>query len=128
MKNDGPKIVFLKRIVPDKNQGLCNLRNRLRSERLEITRKRSLADLVAQVSATLAVFGSFGFIAYRTVQGTITLGDMVMYFGAFQRGLGYLKEMLGGLADLYENSQGERHFSYCLLSSVLCPLFLRGEY
>ncbi|MCJ7683820.1 MAG: ABC transporter ATP-binding protein/permease, partial [Desulfobacteraceae bacterium] len=81
-----------------------NLRNKLRSERLEITRKRSLADLVAQVSATLAVFGSFGFIAYRTVQGTITLGDMVMYFGAFQRGLGYLREMLGGLADLYENN------------------------
>ena len=40
-------------IVPDKNQGLYkSLRNRLRSERLEITRKRSLADLVAQVSAT----------------------------------------------------------------------------
>jgi hypothetical protein len=81
VKNDGPKIVFLKRIVLDKNQGLCkSLRNRLRSERLEITRKRSLADLVAQVSATLAVFGPFCFIAYRTVQGTITLGDMVMYF------------------------------------------------
>ena len=27
-----------------------------------------------------------------------------MYFGAFQRGLGYLREMLGGLADLYENN------------------------
>ncbi len=81
-----------------------DLRKKLRSERLEITRKRSLADLVAQVSATIAVFGSFGFIAYRTVQGLITLGDMVMYFGAFQRGLGYLREMLGGLADLYENN------------------------
>ncbi|MCG2754382.1 MAG: hypothetical protein L6247_02240 [Desulfobacteraceae bacterium] len=110
--------------MPDKNQGLCNLRNRLRSERLGITRKRSLADLVAKVSATLAVFGSFCFIAYRTVQGTITLGDMVMYFGAFQRGLGYLKEMLGGLADLYENnllrleSQVETHFIFCLLYSV----------
>jgi ATP-binding cassette subfamily B protein len=81
-----------------------DLRKKLRSEKLEITRKKSVADLFAQASATVAVFGSFGFIAYRTVQGVITLGDMVMYFGAFQRGLGYLREMLGGLADVYENN------------------------
>jgi ATP-binding cassette subfamily B protein len=81
-----------------------DVRKQLRNERLEISRTRSIAELVAQVSATLAVFGSFGFIAYRTVQGIITLGDMVMYFGAFQRGLGYLQDMLGGLADLYENN------------------------
>ncbi|UCD32928.1 MAG: ABC transporter ATP-binding protein [Desulfobacterales bacterium] len=81
-----------------------NLRKQLREEKLKITRKRSVADLVAQASATLAVFGSFGVIAFRTVQGVITLGDMVMYFAAFQRGLSYLKDMLGGLADVYENN------------------------
>jgi ATP-binding cassette subfamily B protein len=81
-----------------------NLRNQLRQERLDISRKRSVAELGAQVGATLAVFGSFGFIAFRTIQGFITLGDMVMYFQAFQRGLGYLRGMLGGVADLYENS------------------------
>ncbi len=80
------------------------LRKELRRERLEITRKRSVADLVAQGFGTLAVFGSFGFIAYRTVQGVITLGDMVMYFQAFQRGLNYLRGVLGGVADLYEDS------------------------
>jgi len=80
------------------------LRKELRRERLEISRKRSVADLVAQGVATIAVFGSFGFIAYRTVQGVITLGDMVMYFQAFQRGLSYLKGVLSGGADLYEDS------------------------
>lgn len=85
-------------------RGFREMRKQLRHERLEITRKRSVADLVAEASATLVVFGSFGFIAYRTVQGVITLGDMVMYFGAFQRGLGYLRNMLGGMADLYENN------------------------
>ena len=78
-----------------------DVRTQLRGERLEITRKRSVAELVAQASATVALFGSFGFIAYRTLYGTITLGDMVMYFQAFQKGLGYLREMLGGVADLY---------------------------
>jgi ATP-binding cassette subfamily B protein len=81
-----------------------DLRQRLRREQFEISRKKSIADLGAQAGATLAVFGCFGFIVFRTVQGGITLGDMVMYFGAFQRGLGYLQNMLGGLAALYEDN------------------------
>ena len=80
------------------------LRKELRRERLEIAKSRSAADLVTQASAILAVFGSFGFIAYRTVGGLITLGDMVMYFQAFQRGLGFLRQVLGGMADLYEDN------------------------
>jgi ATP-binding cassette subfamily B protein len=81
-----------------------DLRQQLRRERLEITTRRSLAELVTQASATLAVFGSYAFITYRTVQGTITLGDLVMYYQAFQRGQGFLQEMLGGLAGLYEDN------------------------
>jgi ATP-binding cassette subfamily B protein len=38
------------------------------------------------------------------VQGIITLGDMVMYFQAFQRGLNYLRGALSGVANLYENN------------------------
>ena len=80
------------------------LRKVLRGERLDITRRRSLGELGAQVGATLAVFGSLAFIAYRAAHGAITLGDMVMYFQAFQRGLGYLQGMLGGMAGLYEDN------------------------
>lgn len=81
-----------------------DLRQQLRHERLELVKRRSAADFVAQASAALAVFGSFGFIAYRTVGGVITLGDMVMYFQAFQRGLGFLRQVLGGMAGLYEDN------------------------
>ncbi len=80
------------------------LRTQLRREKLDLVRRRGYADLLAQAGAVLAVFGSFGLIAYRAVQGMITLGDMVMYFQAFQRGLGFLKEMLGALAGLYEDN------------------------
>ncbi len=81
-----------------------DLRKELRGESLHISRKRSVADLLAQTGAMIPVFGSFGFIAYRTVQGSITLGDMVMYFQAVQRGLGFLRGVLGGLAGLYEQN------------------------
>ncbi len=81
-----------------------NLRRQLRRERLKITTKSTITELVTQVSATLAVFGSYTFIAYRTMQGAITLGDLVMYFQAFQRGQGFLREVLSSLAGLYEDN------------------------
>jgi ATP-binding cassette subfamily B protein len=80
------------------------LRQQLRRERLEISTRRSLAELVTQLSSTAAMFGSYAFIAYRTLQGAITLGDLVMYYQAFQRGQSFLTEMLRSLAGLYEDS------------------------
>ena len=80
-----------------------DMRAQLRRERLAIATRRSAADLVSQSGLTLAVFGSYAFIAYRTVQGAITIGDLVMYYQAFQRGQEFLREMLGGLAGLYED-------------------------
>jgi ATP-binding cassette subfamily B protein len=81
-----------------------DLRRKLRGERLRITAHRSVAELAAQTCVTAAIYGSLAFIAYRTMQGTNTLGDMIMYFMAFQRGQGFLQGMLGGLAGIYEDN------------------------
>ena len=80
------------------------LRRKLRKERLSIAARRSVAELISQTGATVAIYGSYAFIAYRTVQGSITLGELVMYFQAFQRGQDFLKDLLGGLAGLYEDN------------------------
>lgn len=80
------------------------LRRQLRLERLQIATRRSLAETVTQISETAAMFGSYAFIAYRALQGSITIGDLVMYYQAFQRGQGYLNGLLRGLAGLYEDS------------------------
>ena len=81
-----------------------DLHRKLRGERLGIAARRSVAELAAQTGATAAIYGSLAFIAYRTVQGTNTLGDLVMYYQAFQRGQGFLQGMLGGLAGIYEDN------------------------
>jgi len=79
------------------------LRKRLRKEKLTLTARRSEAELVAQVAAVAAVFGSLGFIAIRAAQGAITLGSMVMYFGAFQQGQTFLNSIFASLSGLYED-------------------------
>ncbi|MCI0435349.1 MAG: ABC transporter ATP-binding protein/permease [Gemmatimonadetes bacterium] len=77
---------------------------RLREERLAIVQRRSVLDLGAQAFTVVAVFGIFALVAWRTVTGAITLGDMVMYFGAFQRAQDFLRELMNGLAGLYEDN------------------------
>ena len=80
------------------------LHTKLRHMKLELAKKRSMADFFSQIFATLAVFGSFVYIAFKTVYGQITIGDMVMFFAAFQRGLNSMRSLLGNLASLYENN------------------------
>ena len=80
------------------------LRETLRREKIVMLKQRSAWDFAAQFLATLLVFTTFGVMAKSAVTGRITLGDMVMFFQAFQRGLGNTKDLLGGLADLYDDS------------------------
>ncbi len=79
------------------------LRKLLRGERLALTRRRTAHEALAQGLATAAVFAALGFVSLQALRGAITLGDLVMYYQAFQRGQGYLRELLNGLAGLYED-------------------------
>ncbi len=81
-----------------------DIRRVVRVEKMRLVTRRSVFELITQVGGVLAVFASLVFIAQRAVAGAITIGDMVMYFGAFQRGQDFFREMLSGLADLYEDN------------------------
>jgi ATP-binding cassette subfamily B protein len=80
------------------------LRQRLRRERLTLTAKRSAGDFASGAAATLAVFGTFAYIAWETIQGVVTLGGMVAYYQAFQLGLTSLQAVMSGFASLYEDN------------------------
>lgn len=81
-----------------------DLRRTLREETLRFSGRRSRADLYAQAAASLMVYGTYGAIAYGAIHGTLSLGEFVMYFQAFQRGLSALQDLLGSLAGLYEDN------------------------
>lgn len=80
------------------------IRRQLRFERLRLMKSQLRADLFVQGATSVAIYATYAFIAARTITGTITLGDLVMYFQAFQRGLGALQGVLGSLAGLYEDN------------------------
>lgn len=81
-----------------------DLRDLLRGEKIELARWRSYGEIGAQVVAALAVFIAYGYIAFRTYEGALTIGDLVMYFGAVQRGQSLLQNLFGALGGLYEDN------------------------
>ncbi len=91
------------------------IRAMLKKEKLYYEKRRALGDFIAQASSTVAVFGAFAYIAVKTARGEITLGDMVMYFQAFQKGLTFLKTLLESGAQMYEDNLFLSHL-YTFLS------------
>ncbi|MDT7041591.1 ABC transporter ATP-binding protein [Candidatus Nitronereus thalassa] len=81
-----------------------NLREGIRRERLSLEGRRSIAELVAHSSSVAAAIGVNIFFAYQTLLGFLTLGDLVMYFQAVQRGAGFLQSLMMNLAYLYESN------------------------
>ena len=87
-------------------QRFQDLRRELRGERLALQARRSGIELASRAAAILTMFGCCAFIVYRTVQpgSGISLGEMVMYYQAFQRGQAFLFGFLAGTAGLYEDA------------------------
>lgn len=81
-----------------------HLRKQLYRESLAISQRNALNGLVAQTSSILAIYGSYAVIAYQTIQGHFTLGDLIMYYQAFQRGQSSLQGVFSSLAGLYEDN------------------------
>ncbi|HET7011183.1 MAG TPA: ABC transporter ATP-binding protein [Anaerolineales bacterium] len=68
-----------------------------------IAQKRSLASLGWGLLATLTYYGSYAWIVFRAVGGTITLGDMTLYLGIFRSSQQTFESIFWGLSELYEN-------------------------
>lgn len=80
------------------------LRVRLRGERLGYARARVAAELAADALSTLAGYALYAIVAVRAVHGSLTLGDLVLYYQAVQRAQASLGQLLGSVSDLYEHN------------------------
>jgi len=76
----------------------------LRRERIALERRWAFAGLAAQIVGVAGVFGVYSFVAVRTFQGLLTVGDLVMFFQAIQRASGYLEGLGWSVSNLYESN------------------------
>ncbi len=89
---------------PRLRQWFQDARSVLRRERIALERRWALAGFAAQIIGVAGVFGVYSFVAFRTFQGLLTVGDLVMFFQAVQRASGFLESLGQSVSSLYESN------------------------
>jgi ATP-binding cassette subfamily B protein len=84
--------------------GYQQIRRLLRTERMAQIVKQSRAKLGASVIAQLVAGLSLAWMIWRALQGAATLGDLALFYQAFNRGQGLLRSLLGNVGQIYSNS------------------------
>lgn len=79
------------------------LRGQVRRERLAITRRRTLVEVLTAVLASLAFFASLGLLALQTARSHNTVGDLVLFMLVFQRAQSLAQELVQRISQLYED-------------------------
>jgi ATP-binding cassette subfamily B protein len=75
-----------------------------KEEEVAIVRKRTLIELASDLFKAAAVLITLLFIARRTIEGTLTLGQMAMFLLAFRQGMVYIRDLFVSMSGLYEDS------------------------
>jgi ATP-binding cassette subfamily B protein len=81
-----------------------DLRQRLRGERLQLTRRQSLAELGAGLIALAIVGVALGWMVWKALHGLVTLGELALIYAAFNQGQGLMRTLLENAGQLYGNS------------------------
>lgn len=84
--------------------GYQGLRKRLRGERLNQAFSQGRAKLAASALAQIVSGLALSWMIWRALLGGVTLGDLALFYQAFNRGQGLLRSLLGSVGQIYTNS------------------------
>jgi ATP-binding cassette subfamily B protein len=80
------------------------LRHHLVVQRLKQLRKLTISKSGAGVAALLVSGATIVWMAWRALHGFATLGDLALFYQAFNRGQGLMRSLLGSVGQLITNS------------------------
>ncbi|MFC1878894.1 ABC transporter ATP-binding protein [Chloroflexota bacterium] len=80
-----------------------NLRKKLRTERLQITKNQMLGEMAAGGLALLITGLTMAWMVWRAVQGLASLGDLALFFQAFSQGQRLMRTLLNSVGEIYRN-------------------------
>jgi len=66
--------------------------------------RRAVVGFGLGLIATAGFYGSYAWIVWHTVQGTISLGDMTLYLSIFRQGQSTFQSILAAVGSIYENN------------------------
>jgi ATP-binding cassette subfamily B protein len=80
-----------------------SLRQRLRTERVQLARQQALAELAAGAMGLVTIGLVMAWMLWRAAQGHITLGDVVLLYQAFYQGQRLMRTVLTSVGQIYGN-------------------------
>jgi len=81
-----------------------NLQKKLFSERIQIRKSEVTWNTASHLFTVLLIFASLAYISYLKINGEITIGAVVLFFFAFQRGYSVLSELFKSGTQLLEDT------------------------
>jgi ATP-binding cassette, subfamily B, bacterial len=81
-----------------------HVQSQLLREKVRIVTKKTLAELLTMCCGICVSFGLLIFLALRTMKGLMSLGDLVMFYAAVQRGQALIRQVFNSVGDLYEDN------------------------
>jgi ATP-binding cassette subfamily B protein len=79
------------------------LRGRLRTERLGLARGQVVAEMAAGGLAVVVTALAMVWMAWRTTQGSASLGDVALFYQVFTQGQRLMRSLLENVGDVYRN-------------------------
>ncbi len=80
------------------------LRHRIRRERLTIARNQALAEFAASAFALIVTGIAIAWMGWQALAGRLTLGDLALFYQAFNQGQSVMRSVLQSLSQIYSNS------------------------
>ncbi|WP_414564364.1 MULTISPECIES: ABC transporter ATP-binding protein [unclassified Anabaena] len=80
------------------------IRDRLRTETIKLTGEQSYTQLAGGISALLIAGGAMVWMLWRALQGFLTLGDLALFYQAFNSGQSLMRSVLANIGQIYSNS------------------------
>jgi ATP-binding cassette subfamily B protein len=81
-----------------------DLRKRLRKERLDLSKRQFLAQLSASVIGILISGMAVVWMVWQCLNGRVTLGDLALFYQAFNRGQGLMHSLLRNMGNIYSHT------------------------
>lgn len=81
-----------------------SLRRKLRKERVKLAWDQGIAEVAAATTALLITGLSLAWMLWKAMQGNLTLGDLALFYQAFQKGQGLMGTLFENLGEIYSNS------------------------
>jgi ATP-binding cassette, subfamily B, bacterial len=101
MDRDCAKEVRLFNLTSEILKKFSVLRKDLRDIRHELDKRNTIVSFFSSAFMVFMVFAAYIWVARDVMTGSVTVGAFVMFYQAFQRGQGFLRGFLGGVASLY---------------------------